>query len=332
MAFNQDMKAILPEESVDAQYLLYALMARKGELVREIGTAAHGTRRLGTSSLEQFLIPLPPLSEQRAIARVLRTVQRAREATDAVIAVTRALKQSLMRHLFTYGSGAEPLPTRETPFGPVPAQWEIRPLSECAIVQTGATMGRKVGEVGSVTLPYLRVANVQDGYLNLSEIKHIRIRKSELGRYSLRAGDVLLTEGGDFDKLGRGFIWRGEIPSCVHQNHVFAVRTRRDLVSPEYLAYLTQSGYGKAYFLNVAHRTTNLASINSTKLKAFPVLVPGADEQERIVRAVSVVDGKLAAEASRRHSLDTMFNTLLHDLMTGKRRVHDLEGLGDAAG
>jgi len=260
---------------------------------------------------------------------VLRTVQEAIEATEQVIEATRELKQSMMDHLFTYGpvpvDEAEQVLIRETTFGPVPERWSVINLGDCTYVQTGVTKGRKLDNDETVEVPYLRVANVQDGYLDLEEMKTIQIRESELERYRLREGDVLLTEGGDFGKLGRGFVWRGQIPNCVHQNHVFAVRANRTVLTPEYLAYLVQSRYGKAYFLKVAHRTTNLASINSTKLKAFPVLVPSFPEQEEIVHVLEAVDKKIAAEVSRNAALEVLFKTLLHNLMTGKVRVNDLD-------
>jgi type I restriction enzyme S subunit len=230
-----------------------------------------------------------------------------------------------MRHLFTYGpvpfNQADGVPLKETDFGPVPEGWAARALSECATVQTGVAKGRPIDNGEAVNVPYLRVANVQDGYLDLAEIKTITIRKSERARYSLQPGDVVLTEGGDFDKLGRGFIWNGEVPGCVHQNHIFAVRSNRAVLVPEFLAYLTQSAYGKSYFLSVAHKTTNLACINTTKLKALPVLLPGLDEQHKIVAALQGVDQKVAVEARKREGLDAAFQTLLHNLMTGKVRV-----------
>jgi type I restriction enzyme S subunit len=246
-----------------------------------------------------------------------------------VIAAARQLKQSLMRHLFTYGpvpvEEADQVPQRETDYGAVPETWRTMPLSECAVVQTGVAKGRKLNGAEAISVPYLRVANVQDGYLDLSEIKTIEIRRSELSRFSLETGDVVLTEGGDFDKLGRGFIWNGEVLGCVHQNHIFAVRANRDLLMPEFLAYLTQSAYGKAYFLSVAHKTTNLACINTTKLKALPTLVPTKDEQKEIVASMKGVDQKLAIEERKRNALDLLFRTLLHHLMTGKVRVNELE-------
>lgn len=270
-------------------------------------------------------VNLPLLAEQRAIARVLWLAQSALEATEAVIAATRELKKSLMRHLFTYGpvpvQDAERVVLRETKIGSVPEHWAIAPLEHLAFVQTGVAKGRRLNATSSVTLPYLRVANVQDGYLDLSEMKTIEIDARELPRYRLERGDVVLTEGGDFDKLGRGFVWRGQIEKCVHQNHVFAVRVDRQRLLPDYVAYLAQSAYGKSYFLTVAHRTTHLACINSAKLKALPVPVPPLEEQQAMIDTLEAADRKIGAEEGRKQALEALFNSLLHNLMTGKVRV-----------
>jgi len=276
---------------------------------------------LARPDLENYLVPLPSLPEQRRIAHALGTIQQAIAAQDDLITAAREVKRSLMQRLFTYGPSAEPALTKETEFGIVPEHWEIVPLETCAFVQTGATKGRKLGDSRTVNMPYLRVANVQDGYLDLSEVKHIQIRESEIERYSLQSGDVVLTEGGDFDKLGRGFIWCGQIPNCTHQNHIFAVRPNRERLLPEYLAYLVQSDYGKSYFLTVAHRTTHLACINKMKLQAFPTLVAALDEQERIASLLSVADRKIEAEEQRKAALQALFKTMLHQLMTGQIRL-----------
>lgn len=191
-------------------------------------------------------------------------------------------------------------------------------------VQTGASKGRKFGGAEVIQVPYLRVANVQDGYLDLTEIKTMAIWRAELNRYRLQQGDVLMTGRGDFDKLGRGFIWRGEINLCVHQNHVFAVRTDRNRLLPDFFAYQAQSDYGKAYFLKVAHKTTNLASINSTKLKAFPILIPKLIEQREIVSIIEAIDHKIDLHHRKLTVLEELFNALLHKLMTREMRMRDL--------
>ena len=260
---------------------------------------------------------------QTAIGRFLRSLVHQIEQEDQAVDTTAALKRATMRRTFTSGLRGEA--QKETEIGPVPESWDIASLEDCAFVQTGSAKGRKFGDAEVAQVPYLRVANVQDGHLDLTEMKSITIRKSEIDRYRLQYGDVVLTEGGDFDKLGRGFIWRGQLKLCVHQNHVFAVRTDQNRLLPDFFAYQAQSDYGKAYFLKVAHKTTNLACINTTKLKAFPVLIPALDEQREIVAILEAIDRKSDLHRRKRMVLDDLFKTLLHKLMTGKIRVATLD-------
>lgn len=167
------------------------------------------------------------------------------------------------------------------------------PLGAVADVRTGLAKG-KSASISPVELPYLRVANVQDGYIDLKTVKRVLVEERSISRYSLQPGDVLLTEGGDIDKLGRGTVWRGELSPCLHQNHVFAVRPRCDVLDSNYLAAVAASDYGRKYFLSCAKRTTNLASINSTQLKAFPVPLRPLDEQKKIAAILAQVDDKLS--------------------------------------
>jgi type I restriction enzyme S subunit len=183
--------------------------------------------------------------------------------------------------------------------------WPIMPLREVATIQTGFAIGG-TQSVHAIERPYVRVANVQDGYLDLSEMKTAMLPPTKLSRFELQVDDLLLTEGGDFDKLGRGALWPGTIPGCLHQNHVFAVRADRSRLLPGFLAALTASSYGRKYFLSCSKQSTNLASINSTQLKAFPVLLPPLSVQAGIVAildewdsAISGADSLLAANRRR---------------------------------
>jgi type I restriction enzyme S subunit len=148
-------------------------------------------------------------------------------------------------------------------------------LSKVGTVQTGLAKG-KVANGEALELPYLRVANVQDGHLDLRVIKTVTVSAKDAPRFSLQPGDVLFTDGGDFDKLGRGTVWHGEIPNCLHQNHVFTVRPSPSKLLPEFLAALASSAHGRRYFQLSSKQSTNLASINSTQLKEFPVPLPPA--------------------------------------------------------
>ncbi|TBA13899.1 restriction endonuclease subunit S [Rhizobium ruizarguesonis] len=155
----------------------------------------------------------------------------------------------------------------------LPSNWTQMALDHVAEVQTGIAKGKSING-STVSVPYLRVANVQDGHVDLSVMKEIVLKPSEVDRYSLRKGDVLFTEGGDFDKLGRGTVWNAEIEPCLHQNHVFAVRPSPKHLLPEFLAFQAASEYGRRYFQLSSKQSTNLASINSTQLKQFPVRLP----------------------------------------------------------
>lgn len=279
---------------------------------------------LNRNSVNDIPFPLPEIEDQLSIALALDTIETAINTQNSLLATTQELKRATMRELFTRGLRGDV--QKDSEFGPVPSHWAVETLEQNGLVQTGAAKGRKFADADTVEVPYLRVANVQDGHLDLREMKSIKIREREVDRYRLLDGDVVLTEGGDFDKLGRGFIWRGELDLCVHQNHVFAVRPNRERILPEFFAYQAQSEYGKAYFLQIAHKTTNLACINSTKLKAFPILIPPTlDEQQEIVDVMTALDAKIDLHKRKKAVLEELFRALLHKLMTGEVRVTDLD-------
>lgn len=162
-------------------------------------------------------------------------------------------------------------------------------------------MGKAVNG-DAMELPYLRVANVQDGHLDLDVIKTVAVSHDDVARFSLQPGDVLFTEGGDFDKLGRGTVWRGEVPNCLHQNHVFAVRPSPAKLLPEFLAALASSAHGRRYFQLSSKQSTNLASINSTQLKEFPVPLPSLDLQRKIAQILRTWDEALEKVTALRNS------------------------------
>jgi len=165
--------------------------------------------------------------------------------------------------------------------GRVPEHWQTKRLKHIAKVQTGVAKGKDNEGKDTIEVPYLRVANVQDGYLSLDNVATIAIPREDLTRYSLRPGDVLMNEGGDFDKLGRGSVWLGEIDPCIHQNHVFAVRPT--VVSSAWLNAFTGSLAAQFYFMGRAKQSTNLASISSSNIMELPVTMPPVAEVELLL-------------------------------------------------
>lgn len=307
---------------IDSQFLAAYLNSPEGKAQVSQQQGGLAQQHYNVGALRRLKVPLPNLEEQAAISGLVTRLQLRAERESAICNNLAVLKSAAVARLFREGLRGEPL--KQLDFGMAPESWNLTTLSDVAVVQTGVAKGRQFDDTDVVEVPYLRVANVQDGHLDLSEMKTIEIRRAELERYTLRDGDVVLTEGGDFDKLGRGFIWRSELPLCIHQNHVFAVRTDRTVLQPEFFAYLAQSPYGKAYFLQVAHKTTNLACINSNKLKAFPIALPSLEEQGQVVEILDTIDQKLQLHKKKRVALEDLFQSLLQQLMTGEIRVNDL--------
>jgi len=165
----------------------------------------------------------------------------------------------------------------------VPDHWRWAKLGEVAEIVGGVTKDQKRAALAdAVEVPYLRVANVQRGYLDLHEMKTIRATAKEVAGLRLKSGDVLFNEGGDRDKLGRGWVWEGQIDPCIHQNHVFRARLSRDDLDPRFVSWYANT-IGRDYFLKHGKQTTNLASINRTQLAQLPIPLPPSIEQEEIV-------------------------------------------------
>lgn len=164
-----------------------------------------------------------------------------------------------------------------------PAHWAITPFDKVAIVIGGVTKGRDLRGRDVVTCPYLAVANVQRGFFKLHILKTIQIGVEELNKYLVKEGDLLITEGGDWDKVGRTAIWRGGVEHCLHQNHVFKARVPSLSLLNEWVELVFNSGIGRDYFAGASKQTTNLASINMTQLRSFPMPIPPLDEQREIL-------------------------------------------------
>ncbi len=168
----------------------------------------------------------------------------------------------------------------------IPDSWIWAGLLNIAEVVSGVTKGRKLGNKQTIELPYLRVANVQDGYLNLKDVKTIEVPPSDLEKYRLIKGDILFTEGGDRDKLGRGTVWNNEIETCIHQNHIIRARVDQNFVNPRYISFFTKSKVARKYFYDNANQTVNLASISLNTLSYVPIALPPLEEQNEIVRRI----------------------------------------------
>jgi type I restriction enzyme S subunit len=200
----------------------------------------------------------------------------------------------------------KPLPKispSEIPFE-IPKSWEWCRLDEFLNVRAGIAKGGKHYTGVTTPTPYLRVANVQRGYLDLDVIKFLDIPASEVKKYALEDGDLLVTEGGDPDKVGRCAVWRNEIEGCVHQNHIFSMRPiAKTSLELEFVPLMLNSPFCQTHFLGSYKQTTNLASINKTVLRSTPIPLPPLAEQAVIVERVeALMETVRALETEIEHS------------------------------
>jgi type I restriction enzyme S subunit len=306
----------VPEPSIFASYLIRIrvdrakldpqfafLFMQSAAYWSQIASQTHGAVQLNVnaSQLRLLLLPLPPLPEQRAIAHVLRAVQRAKEATEGVIAALRELKKSLMQHLFTYGpvpvTERERVPLQETEIGPIPAHWRVVRLGEVAAVDWGNTALTKSLYKPSGYIAFS--ATGPDGFLDFYEQSGEAVIVSAIGA---RCGKCFYASG-QWTAIKNTIVIRGE----QKVDNLFLY-----------------------YYLDDEHKWPKSGSgqpfISIGKAKQVPIPLPPLDEQREIARMLQAVDAKIAAEERRRAALEELFKTLLHALMSGRMRVPHIVG------
>ncbi|HVA44928.1 MAG TPA: hypothetical protein VNH11_00955, partial [Pirellulales bacterium] len=225
----------------------------------------------------------PQETGEQLLQRILKERRRKWEE-DQLAAFAVAGKQPPTNWQARY---VEPATPDTTNLPTLPDGWCWATLEALSDLVGGITKDQKrAAERGICEVPYLRVANVQRGLLDLAEIKTIHASPADIRDLRLLVGDILFTEGGDRDKLGRGWVWGGQLPDCIHQNHIFRARLFSNEMQPEFISHHGNT-FGRHWFTAAGKQTTNLASINLGILRRFPVPVAPSNEQAQIVSLVS---------------------------------------------
>jgi type I restriction enzyme S subunit len=246
------------------------------------------------TQISTAMVPVAPLAEQaRIVARLdvlTARLARARGELARVAKLATDLRSRTVRSAFRGELSAawrvehgDRISSGDAGVD-LPSGWRWTTLGELARIKSGITLGKKrPAGTALIQVPYLRVANVQRGTLNLSIVKLVSATPAEAEALYLQPGDILLNEGGDRDKLGRGWVWGGEIANCIHQNHVFRARLVDSRHSSKYVSFYANE-FGQDYFLEHGTQTTNLASISKAKLSGLPIPLAPSEEQAEIVR------------------------------------------------
>lgn len=270
------MKIRLKQGIYDKYYFNLLLKSR----LKKHAIEANGSgikMAISATELGKELFPVPSMDKQLTITNVISKISKIVELRKKEMFAL----DELIRARFVEMFGDMYLNSKE---------WPEAKLESMADVVSGITKGRKTKAEDLTEVPYMAVSNVKDGYIDWTTVKTIEATQQEIEKYRLLADDVLMTEGGDPDKVGRGAIIKEPLENCIHQNHIFRVRLDESMMRPEFFAEYLQHQRSKRYFLGCAKQTTGIASINMTQLRALPVLVPPLSRQEEFVLFKAQVD------------------------------------------
>lgn len=270
---------------------------------------------LSKSRLSGFLFPLPPLPEQRAIARVLSAVQAAIAKQDELIQTTQALKRALMHKLFTEGLNGEP--TKETEIGLVPESWDVAALGQYL---NKAQYGLSVKGEKSGNYPILRMTNQENGKTTAAKLQYVNVPEKEGEKFRLNPKDILFNRTNSIELVGKTSIFELD-GDYVFASYLIRLQTNTERLNPDYLNFYLNHSATQDRLKTIANRGVSQANISASRLSGFVVPVPSVKEQARITKILEGVINKVAHHQTRKRTLEALFRTLLHELMTGQRRV-----------
>jgi len=320
--FANFIQTIRPTSEIHAEYLFWVLhQVNKSGAVEKLQHQTTQMRNLDLRDYLKILLPCPTAeSEQKAIANALYLANEQVRLLAEKLRLARRAKRALLSSLFLSGLKQSDA-LFESKWITCPKHWRVAELHTFASVKSGFTMGRDLGGTERVTIPYVTVINVQAGRFNLEKISSIEIKTSELETHTLKFGDILMTEGGDRDKLGRGGMWREEVSPCSYQNHVFRVRLEEEVYMPDLFHHLIQTRGAKNYFLAHAKQTSNLCTINSRELNGWRIAIPPLGEQKKMAEAFDAMDAVVEGATSAVTKARRLKQSLLQNLLTGKIRI-----------
>lgn len=273
------------------------------------------------------IIPID-YSHQEAIAAALNTIDASISQTNRVISKIKLVSDGLFSDFLTGGIDPggtcrnqvlHPDQFRDSLLGLIPEAWEVSSLERVFEVTSGFTLGEH-RRPRRHPRKYLRVANVQRGLIDTSELLELEASDAEMQGMTLEGGDLLVVEGhASPNEIGRCAEVRGDAIGLTFQNHLFRLRGRR--VLPSFGAAWLNGHWAQTYWRRLCGTSSGLNTINRTKLKAMLIPIPPPDEQQRIVRAIHDVAGRCRTEEAYRDKLRLQRAGLARALLTGQARV-----------
>lgn len=298
MCCNQGFKNLICSDAVYNEYL-YFFLKSKTDYLNSLGRGAT-FKEISKSIVENIEIPLPEVNQQKEIAEKFKKLEQLISLRKQQLAKLDELVKARFVEMF----GDVLLNSM---------QWPEKTLENMADIVSGITKGRKTAEADLQEVPYMAVSNVKDGYIDWTTVKTILATRQEIEQYRLMPDDILMTEGGDPDKVGRGAIIKVPLKNSIHQNHIFRVRLDEQEILPSFFAEYLRHQKAKRYFLGCAKQTTGIASINMRQLRALPTLVPPLSLQKQFAAFVERVDQQKQTVQQGLEKLELMKKALMQE-------------------
>lgn len=323
---STDILAFRTKSGCESAFLRF--LVHSDEFIDHAKSTTSGVQHPRTSwpSLKEFRLSLPPLPEQKKIAQILSTVQRAIEAQERMIQTTTELKKALMHKLFTEGLRNEP--QKQTEIGPVPESWEVKPLIDTvefidygvsqAIPKTPTPEGVKIVSTADID---------KQGNLLYGKIRRIVVPVKTANRLALKDGDVLFNWRNSAELIGKSAIYEEQDEPHIFASFILRICAGEKKSHNYFLKHLMNHYREEGVFVKLARRAVNQANYNKNEISVLKIPSPPYEQQVEIAKTIGAVDAKIWSHVDKKRSLEDLFRTLLHELMTAKTRVHELEFL-----
>jgi len=314
--FNQGCKGLIPRKlgSVVAEFYAYYFILIKPIL--ESKSYGSTFKELSKKALEDLVIPLPPLEEQRSIAEILSTLDNAIEATEKYIERLERLKRGLMQELLTKGIGHKEF--KETLIGKIPKDWSIFKLENLAKAMYYGITAKAVEQ--NTSLRMLRTTDIKDYKVDWDSLPYCEItsksKVNNIEKYLLREGDLIVSRAGT---VGISILVERDFDDVIFGSYLIKVRLKENLAYPKFIHYYFQSDQ---YWRHISKaQGSTLKNINLNILKSLLVPLPPLEEQKRIATILSTIDKWIELEKKRKEKLERLKRGLMELLLTGKIRV-----------
>ena len=307
-------KVLVPNlELFDPKFYYYALL--------HLNLPSRGYNR-HFKLLKEKELPLPPLPEQKKIAHILSTVQRAIEAQEKIIQTTTELKKALMHKLFTEGTRGDP--QKETKIGLIPESWDVKPLIETVeYIDYGVSKAiPKIPPLNGIKI--VSTADIdKQGNLLYWKIRRIEVPEKTAARLTLRDGDVLFNWRNSAELIGKTTIFEEQDEQHIVASFILRICAGEKKSHNYFLKHLMNYYREEGVFVKLARRAVNQANYNKNEISVLKIPCPSYDEQVEIANAIHGVENKMNQHFEKKAALQDLFRTLLHELMTAKTRIHD---------